>query len=303
MTDLIGQIIFRSSKEVTVLHGGVHFSCELPGKFRKSKGNVAVVGDRVLFDSLSESQGRLKEVLPRENWLSRRREIGGGKELLLAANVDQVVAVFAARQPRLKFGALDRLLVASASQEINACIVINKSDLGIDSEVEELLDAYRTLDYPLFLTSCETDEGTDALRDQLQGKSSVVAGPSGVGKSSLISKIFRIDLRIGEVSESNEKGKHTTSAASWHPVSEDTTVIDTPGFRNYGIWGIEPREVGESMPDIQEFSAGCRFNDCMHRQEPACAVRSAAEEGELHPRRYRSYLGILDSIVEREDRR
>ena len=286
-----------------MLHGSDRITCGLPGKFRKETGNVAVVGDRVEFEILSPGSGRLKQVLPRESWLSRRRDVGRGKELILAANVDQVVAVFSARKPKLKFGALDRLLVAAGSQGLSACVVINKSDLGLDKEDEALLSLYPTFDCPLFKTSCETGDGIDRLAEQLKGRSSVVTGPSGTGKSSLISRIFGLDLRIGDVSSYNEKGKHTTSAASWHPVSEDTAVVDTPGFRDYGIWGLGPRQIAEQMPDIHRHSHGCRFTDCLHREEPACAVREAIEKGELHPRRHRSYLGILESVIEREDRR
>ena len=306
MSALRGQVIFRSSREVRVLHEGEVFRCDLAGRLRKAGANPIVVGDWVEFERNEntdvESDGRVLSVEERKVWLSRRRDVGKARELILAANVDQVAGVFSVKKPRIKFGALDRILMASECMSLPALVVINKTDLGIPDEIEDRLSVYPDLGYEILRTSAETGEGLDLLEKKLRGKATVLSGPSGAGKSSLISKVLGIDLKTGEVSEHNEKGKHTTTAVTWHPGAADSAIVDTPGFRDWALWGLEPRELAHWMPDLKRHLHDCKFNDCMHREEPGCGILGAVESGDLDPRRYRSYLGILESVLERIER-
>jgi len=298
-----GQVIFRSSREVIVLVGEERWVCELRGTLRRRGSNAVVVGDRVEVFSDGAGRGRVERILPRERVLSRRRESGRGRELVIAANVHQVVAVFAARRPRPQFGALDRLLVAAEAAELDAWIVLNKCDLGVSEEVAEELAVYEEIGYRVIRTSQETGEGLEELAAALRGRSSVVSGPSGVGKSSLIGPLVGEELRVGEVSASNEKGRHTTTAVTWYPLPGGGAVLDTPGFRDYAIWSLEPGDLAGCFRELIPRLGGCRFSDCLHREEPACGVRDAVEEGSVDPRRYFSYLGILDSLEEQRPAR
>lgn len=298
MATITGQVIFRSTRHVTVRVGDEEWKCELRGLMRRGARGSVVVGDRVTVEADGPGKGRVMDVLPRQTQLSRRRESGGARELIIAANVDQVVAVFAARQPKLKFGALDRLLVAAAYNDLPALIVINKSDLELPAEQRERLDDYPEIGYRVLEVSATAGEGMDELRAELVGKASVVAGPSGVGKSSLLSLMTGRELRVGEVSHANEKGKHTTTAVSWFPFGDGGAVVDTPGFRDYALWGIEAPHLAPLMPDLARLVPGCRFSNCLHLEEPGCAVVAAAESGELSVDRYRSYVGILDSVMD-----
>ena len=302
-----GQVIFRSSREVKVISEGQVFRCDLAGRLRKEGKNPVVVGDWVEFERNENadrnSDGRVLSVEERKVWLSRRRDVGRARELILAANVDQVAGVFSVQKPNIKFGALDRLLMASACMGLPAIVVINKVDLGIPDEVEDRLRVYPTLGYQLIRTSAETGEGLDDLEENLRGKATVLSGPSGAGKSSLISKVLGIDLKTQEVSDHNDKGRHTTTAVTWHPGEEEgSAIVDTPGFRDWALWGLEPRELSHWMPDLAAHVGDCRFNDCMHLKEPGCAVLGAVESGEIEAKRYRSYVGILESVIERQDR-
>ena len=306
MSALRGQVVFRSSREVRVLCDGQEFRCDLAGRLRREGQNPVVVGDWVEFERNEsadrDSDGRVLSVEDRKVWLSRRRDVGKARELILAANVDQVAGVFSVKKPRIKFGALDRLLMASECRSLPALIVINKVDLEIPDEIEERFSLYPEMGYELLKTSAETGEGLSELKSKLRGKATVLSGPSGAGKSSLISKVLGIDLKTSEVSEHNEKGRHTTTAVTWHPGEANSAIVDTPGFRDWALWGLEPRELSHWMPDLARHVNDCRFNDCLHREEPGCGVLEAVENEVLHPLRYRSYLGILDSVLERQDR-
>lgn len=291
-----GRVVFRSSREARIIAEGREWTCELRGRLRRAKTQL-VVGDWAWFETIDADRGILDELEERRNWLSRRREVGGGSELVIAANLDRVIAFFAARRPRLKFGALDRLLIAAERQSLPAEIVINKIDLGLDPETERKLEIYPTLGYPIHRVSVHDGVGMEALRERLCEGAVVVSGPSGVGKSSLLSQVLGIPIRVGEVSRHNEKGKHTTTAVTWYPLPDGGALVDTPGFRDYGLWDLDPTDLAALMPDLARHLGGCRFGNCLHRGEPGCAVLAAAEAGEIAPERLRSYHGILESLV------
>ncbi|MGE4618358.1 MAG: ribosome small subunit-dependent GTPase A [Planctomycetota bacterium] len=301
-----GQVVFRSSKSVTVFADGRPYRCEFAGRLRKEGRNPVVVGDWVEFeirDTGNEvAEGLVISVEERKVWISRRRDVGKARELILAANIDQVSCVFSVARPRIKFGALDRLLLAASYREIPSFVVVNKIDLGIPDEVEERLKIYSEIGIDVVLASVVSGDGLEELERHLKQRATVLTGPSGVGKSSLISEVLGIDIKTSPVSDHNEKGKHTTTAVTWHPAADGTSIIDTPGFRDWALWGLDPGELAMWMPDLAPIARDCHFRDCSHRDEPNCAVRSAAEEGSIHPLRYRSYLGILDSVLERQER-
>ncbi|PCJ13128.1 MAG: ribosome small subunit-dependent GTPase A [Planctomycetota bacterium] len=301
-----GQVVFRSSRNVTVLADGNSYRCEFAGRLRKKGRNPVVVGDWVEFDVSGDvagvAEGRVISVEERKAWISRRRDVGKGRELILAANIDQIACVFSVGFPRIKFGALDRLLIAASFREIPSFVILNKIDLGISDEIEQRLEIYPQIGIDVIRTSATSGDGLDQLAERLAGQAILLTGPSGVGKSSLIAKVLGIDIRISEVSAHNEKGKHTTTAVTWHPAADGSAIIDTPGFRDWALWGLAPGQIAASMPDLAAVMNDCHFRDCSHRTEPNCAVKAAVEEGDIHPLRYRSYLGILESVLERQER-
>ncbi|MDE0960778.1 MAG: ribosome small subunit-dependent GTPase A [Planctomycetota bacterium] len=286
-----------------VLFEGREFRCELAGRLRKQGRNPVVVGDWVEVELTDGGDdGRIISVEDRKVWISRRRDVGRARELILASNMDQVACVFSVAKPRLKFGALDRLLMAAAANQLPAYLVLNKIDLGISDEMEERLAIYPRIGVEILRCSAMSGEGLDRLESSLAGKATVLTGPSGVGKSSLISKVLGIEIRTAPVSDHNEKGKHTTTAVTWHPAAAGTAIIDTPGFRDWALWGLDPVDLAQWMPDLASEVDQCRFRNCLHRQEPGCGVLAAVSEQRIDPLRYRSYIGILDSVLERQER-
>lgn len=215
------------------------------------------------------------------------------------ANVDQVVVVFAAAHPEPRLRMLDRFLVQSEMSGLPAVIVVNKSDLVDRSEIESRFSVYVRAGYPVLYTSVLTGEGLEGLRDRLCGRISVLTGPSGVGKSSLLNVLepgFR--LRTGEVSEAVRKGRHTTVMAELLPLSCGGYVADTPGLRELGLWGVSRDRLDECFPEFRPYLGDCRFGrGCSHTHEPDCAVRAAVESGEVSLDRYESYRTLWDEAV------
>lgn len=267
----------------------------LRGRLKTEGGEKLAVGDEV---ELARSPGHealvITAVEPRRSRLARRAPGGARGERLIAANVDQVVVVFAAVHPAPRPSMLDRFLVIAAANELPARIVINKVDLVDAAAVGAGLAAYEAAGYPLHLTSTRTGAGLDALRNALTGRNSVLSGPSGVGKSSLVNAIFPgLQLRVGAVSASLDQGRHTTVGAEMHPVPGGGYVTDTPGLREVGLWGIPPVGLERCFPEMRPLLGACRFRDCSHRAEPDCAVRDGIAAGTVSPERYDSYLRLL----------
>jgi ribosome biogenesis GTPase / thiamine phosphate phosphatase len=275
--------------------------------------NPLAVGDRVRLRMEDDGTALITDILPRKNQLSRRaagRRVG--KEQVIAANVDAAWCVQATFKPKFNAGFVDRFLVMAEAYHLAAGIVLNKADL-LEGEprAQEVLafwrGLYEGLGYPVLLTSAATGEGAEAFGETLRGKLSVVAGPSGVGKSSLLNAVDpALGLRTGAVSEKTQKGKHTTTFATLYRLSlppvdgKEGYVVDTPGIREYGIWDMEPAELGGYFVEFRPFLPHCRFPDCTHDHEPGCAVGEAVDEGLIAPERYGSYLNILASVREGE---
>ncbi|HEY9226523.1 MAG TPA: ribosome small subunit-dependent GTPase A, partial [Gemmatimonadaceae bacterium] len=260
------------------------------------------VGDDVQLEAGDGGDGwAIAEILPRRSKLARRAPGGGQGERIVAANVDQVVVVFAAAKPEPHPRMLDRFLVIAEGNDLAARIVINKVELVGEEKAREQFDVYERAGYPVHYTSVKADIGLESLRAALAGRRSVLTGPSGVGKSSLLNSLFPgADLRVGAISESVNKGRHTTVGAMMLPLpsTEGGYVIDTPGLREVGLWALPAEHLDEYFPEIRALRDACRFADCRHIAEPDCAVREALKAGAVSEQRYDSYVRLLEEIQE-----
>jgi ribosome biogenesis GTPase len=274
------------------------------GRLKKIEDDALklTVGDNVVLEHGSQdSAWVIGEILPRKSQLARRMPGGGHGERIVAANVDQVVVVFAAAKPEPHVRMLDRFLVIAEANELEARIVINKVDLVDVDEVRQRFGDYARAGYPLHFTSVKQDVGLTELHDALDDRTSVLSGPSGVGKSSLLNTMYPgLNLRVGEISESVNKGRHTTVGAALHPLSTSGYVVDTPGLREVGMWGMPSDHLDSMFPELRPFVSECRFADCTHRAEPDCAVRSAVNDGQVSAGRFESYLKLREELEDTE---
>lgn len=255
------------------------------------------VGDRVVLEPTGELEGVISEVLPRRTRLSRTQPHDPRKEHVIVANVDQLLIVNAARRPPLRVGLIDRYIIAAEHSTLDPIICINKIDLARRKDKHlQVAELYRSLDYRVLFTSALDGTGMEELKGLLCDKSTVLAGHSGVGKSSLINALQPgLKLKTGIVRRS---GRHVTSTVSLLRLDFGGYVVDTPGIREFSLWDIQRVDVAQFFSDIWELSHHCGMPDCTHDHEPECAVKAAAESGELPRVRYESYMGILESIAE-----
>lgn len=261
------------------------------------------VGDRVRLESDSRERAwAITEILPRKSRLARRAP-GGGGERILAANVDQVLVMFAAAKPEPHPRMLDRFLVIAEANDLAARIVINKIELVGEPRARETFADYERAGYPMHFTSVKQEIGLEGVGETLAGRISVVSGPSGVGKSSLLNALFPgLGLRVAEISESVNKGRHTTVGAFLHRLPAATgmggAVVDTPGLREIGMWELPIQDLDRCFPELRRVRDDCRFADCSHIAEPRCAVRAAVEQGAISRARYESYVKLRGEIAE-----
>jgi ribosome biogenesis GTPase len=291
---LRGLVIRSQSGFYTVETEMGNFSCHLRGRLKRGKhlGDLVAVGDWVEISPQASGAGMIEAVEPRQHLLSRMAPTPQGEyQQIIIANPDQTVFIFACARPEPHLGMLDRLLVMAEKQGIPALVVANKVDLVDTAQAQALFSLYEPLGYPLIYTSAKSGLGIPELAAKLRGKLSVFAGPSGVGKSSLLNSIQPgLGLAIRSVSQATEKGKHTTVVRQLIPLKGGGYVADTPGLKALALWDIRPEELDGYFPELRGLVAGCQFSDCTHVHEPGCAVQAALARGEVHPERYASYV-------------
>ncbi len=253
--------------------------------------HVVAAGDRVLFRPSDNREGIIERIEPRHGVLSRESR---GRQQTLVANVDQLIIVASAAEPYLKPNLIDRFLVSAEQSHLKAVICINKIDLVEPAPLEPLVGVYSQMGYAVILTSARTGAGVERLRRRLAGKESVVAGQSGVGKSSLLNAVHPgLGLAVSEVSAETQKGRHTTTTGRLIPLEGGGYVVDTPGIRQFQLWDVIPEEVAGLYRDVRPLVNRCAFPDCTHRHEADCAVKHAVADGWLDARRYESFLNLF----------
>lgn len=291
---LTGTVLEREGATYRVATAEGTVEAVLRGKAKQDGQPRVVVGDRVRL--APEAGGTLfgiASVEPRRNLLARRVPEGRGTRPV-AANIDQVLVVTAARDPAPVPQLIDRLLVVAEANGIPAAVVVNKVDLDPGLALAERC---RRAGYAVHRTSARTGEGIAELRTCLEGHVSVVTGPSGAGKSTLLNAVQPgLALRTGAISEKVRRGTHTTVGAVMVPLAGGGFLVDTPGFSEVGLWGLEAGELARCFPEMRARLEACRFGDCRHRSEPGCAVREAVEAGTIVPDRYESYVALLDEL-------
>ena len=290
---MTGKIIRGVGGFYYVHAGGRVYECRAKGIFRKD-GIRPLPGDLAEIAVLDEAggKGNLERILPRKNALIRPA----------VANVDQAMVIFAFDSPKPNFNLLDRFLVTMEKNGIEPVILFNKKDLAREGQQEEILRRYENAGYGMLFVSAKLEEELPAVRAALKGKTTTVAGPSGVGKSSLINRLQTEEfLQTGEVSEKIERGRHTTRHTQLLPVEEDTYILDTPGFSSIDLSGIRKEELGDLFPEIAVRADGCRFAGCSHLTEPDCAVKEALAEGKISRERYENYRLFYEELKNRRE--
>ena len=275
---------------VGVAESGV-YECKAKGIFRKDKIKP-LVGDDVEIEVLNEEEklGNIVKILPRRSELIRPA----------VANIDQALVIFAAREPKPNLSLLDRFLVIMEKQDVPVIICFNKQDLCDEEEVGRLKEIYEACGYPVVLASAKQGEGIEEIKSLLRGKTTTVAGPSGVGKSSLTNLLQNeVQMETGEISKKLGRGRHTTRHSQIIQIEEDTWLYDTPGFTSFYVEEIEKEELRFYFREFFKYEGTCRFQGCTHTHEPGCMVKNALEEGKISKERYENYLELYGELKEK----
>jgi ribosome biogenesis GTPase len=293
-TALCGRVLsVHGLASVVRADDGREFRCAIRGLLKDLSTDlrhVVVAGDVVWFRPERDTEGLIERIEPRRRILSRASR---GRQQILVANVDLLVIVTSAAEPVLKPNLIDRFLVEAERMRIEPVVCINKIDLVDPSDLQPIAGVYGQMGYQVVFASAASGVGIDRLRRLIAGKESVVAGQSGVGKSSLLNAVEpQLGLKVQAVSRETEKGKHTTTVARLIPLAIGGFVVDTPGIRQFQLWDIVPEEVAGYYRDIRPYVSLCRFPDCMHTHEAHCAVKDAVADGKLDARRYESYCHL-----------
>ena len=271
--------------------------CKIKGKlFKDSRyNNQSAVGDKVKY-ILENDLGLITEIYPRTSFLSRNR-VGIEVEQVIAANIDNLIITSAINKPAIRHNLICRMLTAAFVGNIKPIILITKTDLASKTELQEALKPYQDIDIEVICSSIIDDCDISNLKNKLINNTSVLAGQSGVGKSSVLNLMFPdLNLKVGAVNKKTAKGIHTTTFASMHEISESSYVIDTPGIREFGLWGISRDNLCEYFPRIKNFVSCCKHRNCRHIAEPGCKVKEALQSSEIHPVLYAGYQAIMESF-------
>jgi ribosome biogenesis GTPase / thiamine phosphate phosphatase len=312
MSDLLDGLVIKAQSGFFTIHTDAgDIVCQVRGRLKKERRDtdLVAVGDRVRISLVEDGTGMIEEMAERERALARLAPRPGGRgarrwsrdgylaerEQVIVANPDQAIFVFACADPEPRLRMLDRLLVGAELQHIPSVICANKIDLVSEKEARDLFGIYEEIGYPVIYTSASAGTGIETLGRQLEGKISVLVGPSGTGKTSLLNRLQPdLGLHVREVSEATGKGRHTTVVPQLFPLDEGGWVADTPGIRALALFDVDPEELDAYFPDIAPFVAHCQFSDCTHTVEPGCAVMQAVEDGLVSEHRYESYVRLRE---------
>lgn len=300
-------IIYKSTGSwyVAKTEQGDIVQARIKGKFKIdgiTSTNPIAVGDEVEIEMENELEQTvmITGISERRNYINRQSPHNKHQHHIIASNLDQSLLFATLKEPRTSQGFIDRFLIASEAYHIPSMIVFNKADVYRKKEMElfeEWNAMYNAIGYKVFLISMETGEGVDDVKAVLQGKTTLLSGHSGVGKSTFINSVLPdLDLRTEEVSGWSGKGMHTTTFAEMFDLPQGGRIIDTPGVKEFGLFDLERQELSHYFPEMRKIIGECQFNNCLHLEEPGCAVKAAVAKEEIHPLRYISYCGILATV-------
>lgn len=288
---MVGKIVKGVAGDYTVVaENGKKFVCRAKGIFRKNKISP-LIGDNVEFEALNDEEGNIIKILERKNSLIRPA----------CANVDQVMVVFAAASPEPNLNLLDRFLIMMQKQSVSAVLCFNKKDIADNERLRSLAENYEASGMKIVFASILKSEGIEEIRELLKGKTTILAGPSGVGKSSMVNILAPNEImEVGDLSEKIARGKQTTRHTELVEIGTDTFLCDSPGFSSLYLEDIDYRDLKNFYPEFDEYSGGCRFLTCNHINEPDCAVKAAVQEGKIGASRYENYCLLFNELKQKK---